>query len=398
MGEYEEDKIEPAKGSVDWYEHEQQPKSGGAVKGSVAAQGDAGTGGVSKSGTGGNTAQGASPGDGIVLSGGAPKRGVVIRQDPYKQYDDMREKTEKELASLDAEDDAKSLKKNVKDYRELYDTLSATTKDEEKRDRRNRLFSAIGDGVSALSNLFFTTQYSPNMYDGNATLSGKARERWDKLVAERKANALAAVKMEKMNEDKAYRDAVLAREQNKDKRERLRKRLERIMPYTEVGRDAAKRKQEMELEKARELAKIKKDSDMDLESKKSKNRKDEMKLKHDYDMALARVKEDKSGEKEYEFEGNTYRTRDGWEAAIRKEYANLGGNVYAEERTTEYNRNGKVTGSKRVTKLKPIGLILKDIHKMHKEQEQQTPTANKNWMNGSLGWGNSNKNDNETDW
>ena len=47
---------------------------------------------------------------------------------------------------------------------------------ERKKERREKTFAAISDGISALSNLYFTTQYAPNMYSGQGTASQKAGE------------------------------------------------------------------------------------------------------------------------------------------------------------------------------------------------------------------------------
>lgn len=56
---------------------------------------------------------------------------------------------------------------------------------ERKKQKREQIFAAIGDGISALSNLFFTTQYAPNMYTGKDTMSERTRVRYDRLVKER---------------------------------------------------------------------------------------------------------------------------------------------------------------------------------------------------------------------
>lgn len=53
---------------------------------------------------------------------------------------------------------------------------------EKKKNKRNQIFSAIGDGISALSNLFFTTQYAPNMYTGKDTMSERTKIRYDKFM------------------------------------------------------------------------------------------------------------------------------------------------------------------------------------------------------------------------
>lgn len=59
---------------------------------------------------------------------------------------------------------------------------------ERKREKREKVFAAIGDGIAALSNLYFTTKGAPNAFDPRNSLSEKARERWDKLNKEREEN------------------------------------------------------------------------------------------------------------------------------------------------------------------------------------------------------------------
>lgn len=61
-------------------------------------------------------------------------------------------------------------------------------KKREKRERRSKLFSAIGDGISALSNLYFTTKGAPSMYDPSLSLSKRNQERIDRLRKEREEN------------------------------------------------------------------------------------------------------------------------------------------------------------------------------------------------------------------
>ena len=79
---------------------------------------------------------------------------------------------------------------------------------ERKKQRREQIFAAIGDGISALSNLFFTTQYAPNMYRPVETQSEKTKKRWDKLAAERNANMTAYINglMRARQADDAYND------------------------------------------------------------------------------------------------------------------------------------------------------------------------------------------------
>ncbi len=55
---------------------------------------------------------------------------------------------------------------------------------EAKKEKREKMFAAIGDGIAALSNLYFTTKGAPNMYDGKNTMSEKTRIRYDRLKKE----------------------------------------------------------------------------------------------------------------------------------------------------------------------------------------------------------------------
>lgn len=79
---------------------------------------------------------------------------------------------------------------------------------ERKKQKREQIFAAIGDGISALSNLYFTTQYAPNMYSGKNTASQRTKERWDKLAADRNANMTAYINglMRARQADDAYND------------------------------------------------------------------------------------------------------------------------------------------------------------------------------------------------
>lgn len=62
---------------------------------------------------------------------------------------------------------------------------------EKKRQKRKEVFAALGDGITALSNLYFTTQGAPNMYDGKNTMSEATRVRYDKLLKDRDEKAQA---------------------------------------------------------------------------------------------------------------------------------------------------------------------------------------------------------------
>lgn len=102
---------------------------------------------------------------------------------------------DKDAAAVDTEPQD-SKKKSAMSYADMFAAMEPykePTKEElekeRKKEKRERLFAAIGDGISALSNLFFTTQYAPNMYDPNKeTNSEKVEHYWTNLRKEREAN------------------------------------------------------------------------------------------------------------------------------------------------------------------------------------------------------------------
>lgn len=55
----------------------------------------------------------------------------------------------------------------------------------EKREKWNKITSGIGDAVSSLSNLFFTTRYAPNMYNPHQSYSAANENRAERAKADR---------------------------------------------------------------------------------------------------------------------------------------------------------------------------------------------------------------------
>lgn len=90
---------------------------------------------------------------------------------------------------------------------------------ERKRQKRQSMWAAIGDGVSALANLYFTTKGAPNSYNPQTSMSAKLKEQFDKIDAERKANTaryqeayMRAKQYDNMNEqnEREYRRKVFS--------------------------------------------------------------------------------------------------------------------------------------------------------------------------------------------
>ena len=58
-----------------------------------------------------------------------------------------------------------------------------------RRQKIEGIISGISDAAQAVSNLWFTSQYAPNMYNPKEGMSAKAKERFDKEKAQREADA-----------------------------------------------------------------------------------------------------------------------------------------------------------------------------------------------------------------
>lgn len=59
---------------------------------------------------------------------------------------------------------------------------------ERKKQKRETIFAAIGEGISAMSNLYFTTQYAPNAFDPSKGMAATTKARFDRLKKDREDN------------------------------------------------------------------------------------------------------------------------------------------------------------------------------------------------------------------
>lgn len=79
--------------------------------------------------------------------------------------------------------------KTIQDWMDSEENRPETPEQRKKRERREkskRIIAAVSDGISALSNLFFTTQYAPNMYNHEkGSMTTAEGKRLDQLKAER---------------------------------------------------------------------------------------------------------------------------------------------------------------------------------------------------------------------
>lgn len=83
--------------------------------------------------------------------------------------------------------------KTIKDWMDAEGNRPETPEERKKRERKEkskRIIAAVSDGISALSNLFFTSQYAPNMYNHEkGSMTNSVDARIERMKAEREKNA-----------------------------------------------------------------------------------------------------------------------------------------------------------------------------------------------------------------
>ena len=152
---------------------------------------------------------------------------------------------------------------NVQLY-ELLNQPQELTPEEKKREKRQKLFAAIGDGISALSNLYFTTKGAPNMYSGKNTQSEKETTYWDKLRQDREAKRkryvdgylkalqaddLAAIRQQNADTQKAAKEAEAERKKAEaERKDELAKAQAEVYRARAAKDDAATEMSEKTLE------------------------------------------------------------------------------------------------------------------------------------------------------
>lgn len=236
---------------------------------------------------------------------------------------------------------------------------------ERKKQRREQIFAAIGDGISALSNLYFTTQYAPNMYSWRNTASQRVKDRWDKLAADRNANMTAYINglMRARQADDAYNDnerawqrqlgldkikqerdkAADARAEAKEKRDAEMHDLNKQLRNNQITQaEYEAKKAEVEARYAPQLE----------ESKIGRNRAAAGASNASARASRARARYydngGSSGNRYYgEFQGKTYKTQADYEKAVLDAARDAGVDIYDTE-VTERNFKGEPRKQRRV--------------------------------------------------
>lgn len=128
-----------------------------------------------------------------------------------------------------------------------------------KKEKRDKLFAGIGDMVSALSNLYFTTKGAPNSYNHDKSMTSTMEKRWDKIRAQQKEDerAYLAEYERLMRERRADRDAAMKQKYNDD----LMALRQRQLDVTEADKKATQDRNNMLAQTRAELYKAQQSKD-----------------------------------------------------------------------------------------------------------------------------------------
>ena len=124
-------------------------------------------------------------------------------------------------------------------YKEMYQALNPykppTAEELEaqrKKEKRQKIFAALGDGISAIANLYFTTQGAPNMYNPANSQQDVVKDKWDKIRQERDQNM------------KEYTAALMKAQALDDENENNERKWRRLLKMDKANEDKAKADQE----------------------------------------------------------------------------------------------------------------------------------------------------------
>lgn len=284
-------------------------------------------------------------------------------------------------------------------YAALYKALNPYTPptDEElarekKKQKRDQIFAAIGDGISALSNLYFTTQGAPNMYSGKNTTSERLQVRYDRLMKERNENARAylnglfgAMQADgaKARDDRNWRHQ-LERERRADRIADAKEKRDRQMFDLNVklqnnkisAAEADAERKRVEAEYADDLAKAK------VDTEKAKAVASRASASASNARAGYYNRGGSGGNKKrmtLTIDGKTsyYDTEEDYERAVQREAKRLGIETHQIVQTTE--TKGRQSKNKDVSTPKPISQLAGEVEIA--SNKKKSPTAGDNSSN-----------------
>lgn len=124
------------------------------------------------------------------IAGGSKAGQVVVKAPQTPTGDDVQTPNDEEQTTPVSEQQTAPKKLTYTEmFQRMYKPLTPEELEKErKRQKREAILAAIGDGISAMSNLYFTTQYAPNSFDPSQGMAATTKKRFDQLKKDREDN------------------------------------------------------------------------------------------------------------------------------------------------------------------------------------------------------------------
>lgn len=222
----------------------------------------------------------------------------------------------------------------------------------ERRERSRRVIAGLSDGISALANMYYTTQYAPDMHDQNASHSKETDNRIERMRTEREKNEQAyinyALKRGDLEAQKADTEAKidLARLRAANDGRKADAYIDLLGKKSE-GQDEDNRKKKADADRAEVIA---------------KNEPTNQKQKQDNEKKKGQVY-DSTVKKNKAAASNSYASADEHKAGAQKKRSSIdtgkksgkksGGKSGGSDEVTiteTYDKNGNLKSTKKVTK------------------------------------------------
>ncbi len=188
---------------------------------------------------------------------------------------------------------ASSIEKPSLSYQDIIDIYYPQLTREElekqqKKEKRDKLFASISDGISSLANLYFTTQYAPNSFNYSNSASKKTNDRWEKLKAMRDANLQAYINAKLRA--KSYDDNYNDNERKWMRQLALDDDAQKRADADEKRKDAEEKRKQAAEQREEELAPLKKQLlDHQITQAKYKAEKDKIDAKYEGQLMRAKI-------------------------------------------------------------------------------------------------------------
>ena len=280
--------------------------------------------------------------------GGAPSPiDPAVQAKGNKDLRDVRNETTPKT-TVSATQEESDADREVRSYNDLLRELKERaakkplSPEEEKRKRRDKLISGIGDALASVANLYFTTQGAPNMYDPKRSLSEAAKTKWDEIAEnnEKIGKERLAYMIKQYELLKGKRKEKEAKEAADAKLELLKEQMEGKM-----GLDEKKLAATMDYQKGR------------LENEKERNNNNKERNSVNKELSQARLEEQKRHNRIAEGQGATRnaiarqnantRAANGGSGGSRGDYEwqDSEGNIHYARSATAQERNARANGT-----------------------------------------------------